>query len=1115
MNAWILIWRSLRFYWRTHLGILLGSAMGGTILIGALTVGDSVHISLLEQARSRLGRGEFALVGGDRFFRAALADDLSGALESGRPGPSQDRGPKETVYVAPVLQVRGIGISDGGRWRANQVQALGVDRRFGLLSPSGRPWPALANDEAVVNAALAQRLDLHPGGQLLLRLEKIGFLPMDAPLSDDKHASLALSVTVKAVVSDQDFGRFGLQANAQGPLNVYCSLDWLSQKLELTNRANLLLLGGEAVGSLTRETVNDTLGKVWQLADAGLELRAQSDLNFIELRSHRIFIEDRIVEVARQVDTGVRGILSYFVNEIRAGARSTPYSMVSAPGAPLVPAGMANDEMIVNDWLARDLEVQPGGTVEMAYYLLGPGRQLIEKTNRFRIRAVVSMTGMAADRSLMPSFPGLADVSNCRDWDPGIPIDLSKIRKTDEDYWNQYRGTPKAFVTLPEAEALWTNRFGQWTAIRFPLRDSLSSAQIAGEILRRLKPGDLGLELRPVRAEGMEAGAGSVDFGQLFLGLSFFLEMAALLLTGLLFVFGVEQRAEELGTLLALGFPAALVRRLWLAEGAVLAALGSLLGVLGGVFYTAVVLHALGSIWQGAIGHFSLGFHLQMTTLAMGVMLSFGAALLAMVLAIRKQVRRSVVELQSAGAAGVSMGRGTGRIAIGLAVGCAGTAAVLLMRTDPGRGPEAAGSFFAVGSLVLLGGLSLAHGWISRMGQGRSGIRLDLFRLGISNCLRRRGRSLATIALMACGIFLIVAVAANRQDAAAGSQRRDSGTGGFALYAETSLPVLYDLNSRKGQEAFGLDMAELGHPQFVAFRRRLGEDASCLNLNRAQQPPLLGVRVQDLAQRNAFAFAAVGKGVDRRQPWVTLDQDLGEEIIPAVADQTVIEWGLRKSLGDTIEYVAENGRKFKLKLVGGLANSVLQGNLIISEQAFQRMYPSLSGYRVFLVDVPQGKPVEVAKSLTLAFEDVGGEVQTTMRRLADFNAVENTYLSIFQALGGLGLVLGSIGMGLVALRNILERRGELALLQAVGFGQGAVRRLLFYEHGILLVLGGAFGSGAALCAVLPAVLSPGMEFPVRSLAFWVGATVLNGVVWIACSIRIAIRRDFRPALRGE
>jgi len=44
--------------------------------------------------------------------------------------------------------------------------------------------------------------------------------------------------------------------------------------------------------------------------------------------------------------------------------------------------------------------------------------------------------------------------------------------------------------------------------------------------------------------------------------------------------------------------------------------------------------------------------------------------------------------------------------------------------------------------------------------------------------------------------------------------------------------------------------------------------------------------------------------------------------------------------------------------------------------------------------------------------------------------VQNTYLNTFQVLGALGLLLGSAGLGVVVLRNVLERRAELAAMLA-------------------------------------------------------------------------------------
>src|SRR5437762_10609411 len=136
-------------------------------------------------------------------------------------------------------------------------------------------------------------------------------------------------------------------------------------------------------------------------------------------------------------------------------------------------------------------------------------------------------------------------------------------------------------------------------------------------------------------------------------------------------------------------------------------------------------------------------------------------------------------------------------------------------------------------------------------------------------------------------------------------------------------------------------------------------------------------------------------------------------------------------------------------------------------------FPAEAGHRIFLIDAPSntGAAAEkVSAELTRALQDVGLELTPATRRLAAFNAVQNTYLNTFQVLGGLGLLLGSAGLGVVVLRNVLERRGELGLLIAVGFRRARVQRLVLAEHAALLCLGLVIGIVSALVAVLPAVL---------------------------------------------
>ena len=233
-----------------------------------------------------------------------------------------------------------------------------------------------------------------------------------------------------------------------------------------------------------------------------------------------------------------------------------------------------------------------------------------------------------------------------------------------------------------------------------------------------------------------------------------------------------------------------------------------------------------------------------------------------------------------------------------------------------------AGAFFGAGTLLLVSGLGLLATWLRVLARAGHASFLTVSGLGVRGCARRRGRSLATATLLACGCFVICAIGVFRLDATRDASRRDAGTGGFALLGETTLPVAQDLNTKAGLEAFGLEPKDLSGVHVVPFRVRQGDEASCLNLNRAQQPRLLGVNPSSLAGR--FTFTAAAKGYDARRGWEVLrppeqgSAGIEPEVIPAVGDENAIEWALGKGLGDTLDYRDEQGRRFKVKLVGAL-----------------------------------------------------------------------------------------------------------------------------------------------------------------------------------------------------
>ena len=1133
MTARTLILRSLRFRWRAHLGVVLGAAVGSAALIGALVVGDSVRASLRQRALQRLGHIRFALFSEDRLFRSALARDLEQAF---RTEVSSGTG----VRLASALKLPATAARTDGAARANAVQLIGVDDPIVPIAGSS-VYARLPEDAVLLNGALAAQLGVAVGDTVLFRGHKLSALSVEAPISPQSDAGFALRLKVRGIVPPEAWGDFGLAASQLPPLNAFVSLAVLQQATAAPRRANLLFLArgspgeGREGSTLEIPIVNQHLTKTWQLEDLQLSLRRLTNQGGIELTTTRIFLDPPVAQAALAAASNAQPILTYFVNQFRAGTNTAPYSMVTAAGPPWTPADLRDDEILVNQWLGDDLKVAPGDGIELTWFRPDSGARLVEASNRFRLRGIVPLRGIHADRNLMPEFPGLAKAESTHDWDAGFPL-VHKIRTKDEDYWKEFRGTPKAFISPAAGQRLWANRFGELTAIRWETPAGSTPEVLAREIetnlLRRLKPWEVGLRFEPAREQALQAASQSQDFGGLFIGFSFFLIAAALILVGLLFLFGVEQRAGEVGTLLALGFTPGQVRRLLLGEGVALSLAGGLAGAAGGLAYAWGMLQGLATIWREAVGAAALNFHATPLTLCVGLVSAVAVGTLTIWLALRRQARQPARALLSGeGQMPIAARRGRGLwIGSGGLLGAAALVGWALWKKETAN----AELFFSAGTLCLVGGLGLIAWWLARERATTAGPHsagLSLSSLALRGCTRRRNRSLAVAALLACGVFIIASIGVFRLEAGLQAWKRASGTGGFALVGQSTLPVVKDLNTSAGLESFGLDGKDLAGVSFVPLRVRDGDEASCLNLNRAQKPRLLGVKPELLADRSAFTFSRLARGIPAGTGWLALkpgrseprpravagpetSSPSGSREIPAIGDAASLEWALGKKIGDTLEYTDERGQPFRLRLVGAVANSILQGSLLIDEDEFVRKFPSEAGWRMILIDAPSNRLGQVSAALSRGLRDLGLELIPAARRLAQFNAVQNTYLSTFQVLGGLGLLLGSAGLGVVVLRNVFERRAELALLLAVGFKPRRVRRLVLQEHLLLLLLGLALGVGAAAVAVVPS-LAPTAELPWRSLAVTLGGVLATGLTAALAGTWLALRGPLLDALRSE
>jgi ABC-type antimicrobial peptide transport system permease subunit len=1042
-----LVRRSLLYYWRTNLAVILGVATAVAVLSGALLVGDSVRASLRDLVLSRLEKTE-AVVTSAQFFREQLATEVPGAV--------------------PLIVMQGVVTNETSGRRASKVAVYGVDDRF--FQFNGYSQPAPSSTEARLTPALARELGMPTRGPILLRVEKPSAIPRESVQGRKEDSGRTLRLTATA-----DAPEFALQPSQGDVSAIYVSLRRLQRDLAQASRVNTLLLPSAAFPK-DKVTLDD-LGIKIRTVPAGLSVETASAV-----------MSDALVAIVSQAaGSKAQPIFTYVANSIRIGDREVPYSIVAAIGNDLPADGIALD-----DWAAKDLNAKTGDEVTLDYFYWEPSGTLVTRTAKFKLTKILPMTGIAVDRDLTPEYPGITEAQTIGDWDPPFPVDLKKVHPRDEEYWKKYRTAPKAFVSLATGQKLWGSRFGKVTSVRV---EGISTTELAQKLRALIDPQALGMAVVEPRAQSLKQASGSSDFGEYFTYFSFFLVVSALLLTGLFFQLGIGQRLREIGTLRAVGFPASKIRSLFVAEGFLLSIAGVVAGSMGAVAYAAFLLYGLKTWWRGAVGTGLLTLHVSAASLAGGGIAGVLIALLCVLATLRSLKRSSPRDLLSGNRA-VEQNPKRGTRWLRIVAALATISALALVGAGLAHSIPDSSAFFGAGILLLIG--AILFEWARLRGQ--AGSVTSVLKLGVRNASYRPGRSVLVIALISSAVFLVVALDAFRRPPVAASDPH-SGTGGFPLAAESLLPIFWDLSTPAGRD--NLNLGAIKDGKFYAFRLRPGEDASCLNLYEPRTPRVLGAS-QEFLHLNRFSFTeTIAKS---ENPWLLLDADPQGGAIPAIADANSITYVLHHKVGDVFD-----AGGIRVKLVAAVDDSIFQSELIVSEKNFTRAFPDEQGFRYFLIDGPASNKAPLEDALS----DYGFDVVSTPDRLAAFHRVENTYLSTFQALGGLGLLLGTLGLGAVLLRNVMERRKELALLLAVGYRPEHLRTMVIAENAYLLIAGTLIGAVCAMVAILPAFLQRGGHLPNPSLALLLLAVPVAGIGASLIAVKIVARAPLLETLRAE
>lgn len=1093
-----LIFRSIRYYRWRYLAILIGVMVSTAVLTGALLVGDSVRGSLGRLSELRLGKTRWAMQPADHFFRSALASDLTRDLD---------------LPIVPVLQLNGIGINPSTGSRLQDIQVVGANSRFSSLWSSSPVMPG--RDEVIISENLAARLGLTIGDALLIRLPRMEKAPQNAPFVTNEAPQTALRLTVIAIASEVGMGRFSLKSNQRAPFNAFVFLDQLSSRVGLPGSANMLLGRGTGNDELSAAQLDKAFSLIWQMADAGIRLIPLDDTGLLQLTTDRIFFDDQTVDAINATLPDARQTLTYLATTLASNGKETPYSFVAAVDDGILPVDILPGEIVVTDWLADDLGIIPGDSLYLIYFVMGPLRRLDVQQAGYRVTAIIPMHSVPYGDMMMPDFPGMSDAGNCSEWETGAPVDLDRIRDKDEAYWNRYKGTPKAFISLEEGKRLWNNPFGTVTSFRF--QTAANSASLDSAIMAGLNPSWYRMKFQPVWEQGKYAAVNSTDFGGLFLSLSFFLIASALLLTAMLFSLYARSRISEVGVLLGLGFRKQLITRILFSEALMVALPGVILGSIGGILYNKLIIIGLNSFWQDAVRTSMITMDVNFTSIAIGAVAGFLLAAGVLFLALRGQLRQTISgQIKGIIILQTKRLRRRRGIWIGVGILLVIISIILLIVLLTGVSAPDAGLFLVAGGLMLAGGISLVNALLVwRSGKPPivgAGLLTTVLRLGSM----KRARSMAAISLLALGTFTIVITGANRKTFFGTEQERQSGTGGFLLWTETTMPLFYDLNTPSGKAYFTLDDEPLlRNIRFIQLHRLDGNDASCLNLNQVPQPMMLGVPEIEFDTLGAFRLVNALHEVNPEHPWLTLSKELSPDVIPAFADQNVITWGLRKKVGDTLLYTDEAGKELRVRLMGGLDNSIFQGHILVSDKLLKERFPSISGTRIMLVDGPFPTRKEIATRLEELFADYGMITIAASERLAEFNSVENTYLSVFMLLGALGVLIGTVGFGIILWRNNLERSGELALFVAIGFRKNFIRRMLMIEYMLILMTGMLLGIIGAVAGILPSLISPAYQLPGGFLLVVLVTIWISGALWIFIPIQRLFKKELVITLREE
>lgn len=1048
------VFRSAAFHWRSHVLLALSFAIVVGVLSGALIVGWSLQYTLQRTLTSRLG-ATVEVVTLQRPASAQLAARLG---------------------VAQATQLRATVADENESKPPVAAIVWAVDE---TARPPGWDVGELASDEVIINEAMARDLGVQRGQVLIARVDVSQTTPAGGLFGyrELKHTTRLHRLRIARVVAAGGWGDFSLAQTQIAPRNLFVS----SKLLGTASGPNIIL--SSTAGSLTQSR----LARAVTLSDLRLRLRDVASGGKLIQNEDIIFSDGQQRAIAQAApEANAYGV--YIAKTLRAGEKHVSYGIIADSGS------LAADEIIVNDWVAKDLNVKAGDAVALETLIAQDDGTYRSELYPLRVREIGRVGEGLFVPETMTEFAGLTSASRMDKWDAPFPVEISQVTKRDEDYWERHRATPKAIVSRELLAKMWhaSGYRGLAPVTGFMLPELTEQGESA--IRTAIVAADPQWHAIDAREAAKRAGRGSADFSMLFVGMSAFLIVSAIVAAAGIARVAAQERLGDAGLTGAVGIP----RRRWLglmlAEYSMAIAPGVLAGLVGGVLYARGLLWMFYALSERVWDLPPLEIDARPGILvAMGV----GVALMTLGLAVwqmRADLKRPVRELMASvrGSGGYKIARGSG-VWLGLGIVVAAIMVMLVLSRLRVISPIA--GFFTVATMTIVA----AHLILRLVSNAKASgpVPLNGWRLCMRLLQSEPRRAQLTLAMFMIGTFVLCAVALFRGAAAdAGSMDRDGPAGGFALRVISPLTHRTSLETAQGQKSTGLALP--AGTKVFSLLTSAGTEGGCLNLAVPGEMQLLGVP-SSLVERGGFDVRTKSKVGN---PW-TLLQDSSQDPIAVFGDEETMQWIEHHQLGDVFT-MPVGGQTRQFRLAGLIRGGLFSGQLLMSADNFRRLLPD-SGYGMHLVETG-GHDVSAVQTEIFKLADAGMICEQTGVIIASVQSVQRLYMTLFLALGGLGLLLGSVGALVLMVRDANQRRGDLSLLSAIGLSDGQVARVLLLWH-VIPVCGGLVAGLSA--AVL------GYSAMNRPMGLRQSVLIGTGVLVITLILMAAFAHALRPRQISE